>query len=84
MELYEAIFASFLDQVFEVGAILHKCNVHGLVPCTDTGWAGSPGGPPHQLYHLTNSEATTPRRVDIFIQEVDEIYYLLLRSFWLT
>ena len=37
------------------------------LPCTVTGWAGSPGGPPHQLYHLNNSEATTPRRVYVIL-----------------
>jgi hypothetical protein len=39
---------------------------------------------PHQLIHPTNSEAITPRRVDIIIQEVDESYYLLLQNFYLT
>ena len=39
------------------------------IPCTDTTLAGPPPEPPHQLYHPDNSEATTPRRVNIIIQE---------------
>jgi hypothetical protein len=39
---------------------------------------------PHQLIYPTNSEAITPRRVDIIIQEVNKSYYLLLQNFYLT
>jgi hypothetical protein len=57
-------------------AITNTVSVHHPVMFTDRS--------PHQLIHPTNSEATTPRRVDIIIQEVDELCYLLLRNFWLT
>jgi hypothetical protein len=43
------------------------------LPCPCTCRAGSPRGPPHQLHHLNNSEATTPRRVDTIIQEAVRI-----------
>ena len=41
-------------------------------------------GPPHQLYPPTNSETTTPRRVDIIIQEAVRLWNRLWRNFWLT